>query len=189
MNESLRNILEEEFKDKEVRDVYCGEFLNSSIATQIKVLREQRGLTQVELAELAGMRQSRIATIEDVNYSSWTINTLQRIAETLDLALTVQFDSFGSKLFDILNLSRESLKRDSFDDDPVFQEELGTQHITLSGSLIVSPVSRDIEEDTFTTDDATEIILPVFTQRIEDFDTIPTISDPLNNTPISLTAA
>ena len=126
----LCDALKEDFKDKEVRHIYCGEFLNSSIATQIKVLREQRGLTQTELANLAGMKQSRIATIEDVNYSSWSISTLKRIAEAFDLALTVQFDSFGSKLSDIINLQRETLERSSFDDDPLFQESLESEFTT-----------------------------------------------------------
>jgi len=145
----LRNTLVEEFKDKEVRDIYCKEFLNASIATQIKVLREQRNMTQTELAELAGMKQSRIATIEDVNYSARSINTIRRIAEALDLALTVQFDNFGSKLFDILNLSRESLERDSFDDDPAFQEELGAESITLTVSRqnVFESASNDMRRD------------------------------------------
>jgi transcriptional regulator with XRE-family HTH domain len=119
----LTNTLREEFKDKETRHVYCDEFLNSSIATQIKVLREQRGLTQRELAERAGMRQERISVLEDVNYSSWTINVLRRLAEAFDLTLTVKFESFGEKLFSIEDMSRETLEKPSFDEDPVFQEQ------------------------------------------------------------------
>ncbi len=178
----LGDILKEDFKDKETRDIYCGEFLNSSIATQIKVLREQRNLTQKELATLAGMKQSRIATIEDVNYSSWSIKTLKRIAEAFDLALTVQFDSFGSKLFDIINLQRDTLARPSFDDDPVFQEELGTQYnITVSGEPIESPTFIDRREDVLTTDDETLEILPFYTEVIGAFATMATISDQHNN--------
>lgn len=188
MNESLRNILEEEFKDKEVRDVYCGEFLNSSIATQIKVLREQRSLTQADLAELAGMKQSRIATIEDVNYSSWSINTLRRIAEAFDLALTVQFDSFGYKLFDIVNLSRESLERPSFNDDPVFQEELGAGPITISGNILITPAFNDVEIGHLETGDDIQERLLGYTVQIPFDSGMPTISDQLNNIPIRLTA-
>jgi transcriptional regulator with XRE-family HTH domain len=119
----LTETLRKEFKDKETRHVYCDEFLNSSIATQIKVLREQRGLTQKELAERADMRQERISVLEDVNYSSWTINVLRRLAEAFDLTLTVKFESFGEKLFAIEDMSRETLEKPSFDEDPVFQEQ------------------------------------------------------------------
>lgn len=118
----LTDTLREEFKDKETRHIYCDEFLNSSIATQIKVLREQRGLTQRELAERADMRQERISVLEDVNYSAWTINVLRRLAEAFDLTLTVKFESFGEKLFAIEDMSRETLEKPSFDEDPVFQE-------------------------------------------------------------------
>lgn len=118
----LTDTLREEFKDKETRHVYCDEFLNSSIATQIKVLREQRGLTQRELAERASMRQERISVLEDVNYSSWTINVLRRLAEAFDLTLTVKFESFGEKLFAIEDMNRETLEKPSFDEDPVFQD-------------------------------------------------------------------
>ena len=120
MNELLEQ-LKTEWTDKETRQVYCDEFLNASIATQIKVLREQRGLTQAQLAALAGMMQPRIAALEDVNYSSWTVNVLRRLAEAFDLALTLEFDSFGEKLRDIESFSGETLQRPSFEQDPVFQ--------------------------------------------------------------------
>jgi transcriptional regulator with XRE-family HTH domain len=113
--------LAEDFKDKIVRDVYCDEFLNATVATQIKVLREQRGLTQVQLAKLSGMKQSRIATMEDINYSSWTISTLRKLAKAFDVTLSVRFESFGEKLKEIESFSRRSLERPSFDDDLIIQ--------------------------------------------------------------------
>jgi len=137
----LLNDLSGEFKDKEFRHIYCDEFLNASIATQIKVLREQRGLTQAELAKLAGMKQSRIAALEDIDYSAWSIKTLKRIAEALDLALTVKFDSFGAKLHDIRFYSRPGLERPSFDEDPFFNNTF------LKGSLAdltVVPTATEI---------------------------------------------
>jgi len=120
MFELLKRLVED-FRDKTVRDVYCDEFLNATIATQIKVLREQRGLTQAQLAELSGMKQSRIATMEDINYSSWTISTLRKLAMAFDVALSVRFEGFGEKLKQIASFSRESLEKPSFDNDPIVQ--------------------------------------------------------------------
>jgi transcriptional regulator with XRE-family HTH domain len=120
MFELLKRLIED-FKDKTVRDVYCDEFSNATIATQIKVLREQRGLTQTQLAELSGMKQSRIATMEDINYSSWTIGTLRKLAKAFDVTLSVRFESFGEKLKQIESFSRKSLERPSFDNDPIIQ--------------------------------------------------------------------
>jgi len=48
------------FKDKEYRHGYVDDFLNTSIATQIKVLRERRDWSQEELADKAGMKQPTV---------------------------------------------------------------------------------------------------------------------------------
>ena len=114
--------LRQEFQDKETRDIYCDEFLNAYIATQIKVLREKQGLTQAALAELAGMRPERISVLEDVNYSSWTLNVLRRLAKAFDLRLSVKFETFGSFLPDFESFCRDALDRVSFNADPAFHQ-------------------------------------------------------------------
>lgn len=118
----LSKILKKSFKDKDYRHGYVDEFLNASIATQIKVLREQHGWSQKELARHAQMRQPRISVMENVNYSSWSIKILRELAEAFDLTLCVFFESFGKRLTDIEGFSRENLERFSFDDDPVFKD-------------------------------------------------------------------
>ncbi len=112
----------EEFKDKETRDIYADDLLNTYIATQIKVLREKNGLTQTALAEKAGMKQERISVLEDVNYEAWTANVLKRIAKVFDLRLSIKFESFGSFLHEFETFGKESLGRPSFDEDPAFHE-------------------------------------------------------------------
>jgi transcriptional regulator with XRE-family HTH domain len=119
----LRGNLREEFRDKEYRHAYADESLNTYIATQIKILREQQQLTQKELADLTGMAQPRIAVLEDINYCSWSINTLRRIAEALDLRLSVKFETFSSLIPEIETFSRESLERAPFDEDTWFQRK------------------------------------------------------------------
>lgn len=109
----LAKKLEHEFLDKEYADAYVEDFENTAIATQIKVLREQRGWSQQQLAERAGMKQERIAVIEDVDYSSWSIKTLRRIAKAFDLVLKVSFESFGTVVDDIERFDRKRLERRS----------------------------------------------------------------------------
>jgi transcriptional regulator with XRE-family HTH domain len=126
----LRGNLREEFQDKEYRHAYADESLSTYIATQIKVLREQRQLTQRELAQRAAMAQPRIAVMEDINYSSWSINTLRRLAQAFDVRLSVKFENFSSLIPEIETLGREALERESFGDDTWFhkkgaQSELG----------------------------------------------------------------
>ena len=105
--------LKEEFKNKEYRTAYAEESLNTFIATQIKVLREQRGWSQEDLANISGMKQERISAIENVNYSSWSVKTLKRLAEALDLNLRVSFGSFGEFVSELERFSRESLEKPS----------------------------------------------------------------------------
>lgn len=120
---ALAERLRSEFLDKGYRHAYADEFLNSYIATQIQVLREERGWSQERLAQETGMKQSRISLLENVGYSSWSISTLKRLAEAFDLTLRVSFESFGRCLADIDRFNRESLERFSFDQDPAFQPE------------------------------------------------------------------
>jgi len=69
MKEHAQNLIEQ-FKDAELAHAHVDGFLNISIAAQIKVLRKQRGLTQGQLGQLAGMRRMlsvglRISAIQD----------------------------------------------------------------------------------------------------------------------------
>lgn len=119
---TIRERLLSKFRDKRYRHGYVDTFTDAYIATQIQVLREQRGLDQTALAKLAGLHQSQVSTLEDVDNSSWTIRTLKKIAKAFDLVLVVRFESFGRVLPDIGHLDRPSLQRHSFEDDPVFSE-------------------------------------------------------------------
>ncbi len=110
----------EEFHDPDYREVYVNEFLNAKIATQIKVLREQRGWTQKMLAERVGMKQERISVLENVNYEAWTLRILRQLAKAFDLRINVSFDDFGSFLDEYTKFGRTTLERASFTDDLVF---------------------------------------------------------------------
>jgi len=128
MSELTKNWIRE-FQDKETRHIYAENFLNTFIATQLKVLREDREWTQQQLAEETGMKQERISVLEDVNYESWTIKTLKRFAWAFDLVLSIKFENFGTFLKDYDSFSRDNLKRLSFDKDPVFHPELSPKAV------------------------------------------------------------
>ena len=126
--------LVERFKDRAYRRSYVDSFADSYLATQIKVLREQRGLTQEQLATEVGVRQSQISRWENANNSSWQIRTLKRLGAALDLVLVVKFESFGKVLPDIESFGRSALERPSFVDDPVFNE-IDQESETLEPSI------------------------------------------------------
>lgn len=130
---SLLSKLRGLFRDREYRQAYAESFTNTLIAAQLKANRERRGLSQSELAELAGMKQSRISTIENVNYENWNIRTLRRIAQAMDLVLVVKLESFGNLVRDMETFKRDNLERPSFDDDPVFNpDKTSTRGVTRS---------------------------------------------------------
>lgn len=120
MSELLEK-LRPEFQDREYRHAYAEECLNAIIAAQIKALREQREMTQTQLADATGMAQPRIPLLEDASYENWTLRTLKRFAKAFDTALSVKFESFSRVIQDFENMSRESLQRPDFAHDSAFQ--------------------------------------------------------------------
>lgn len=116
----LHNELMTYFQDRETRHVYVDEFLNEWLATQIKVLREQRGLSQVELDDLAGLPRGSVNTYEDVTYFEWDLPTLKKLAEAFDVPLNVSFTTFGHRLSEMENFGRPALECMPFTEDRIF---------------------------------------------------------------------
>lgn len=63
------------------------------IAFQIMDLRKKAGLTQKQLAELVGTKQSNIARIEDADYTSYTLTTLEKVTKALKAKLEIRIIS------------------------------------------------------------------------------------------------
>ena len=112
--------LQNEFQDPDYRYAYAESFLNTKIATQIKVLREQREQTQAELAAIAGTKQAGFWRFEDVNHSVWKTDTLWKIARALGVRVNISFETFGSLVYEKQYFDKEHLERPDFDKDPVF---------------------------------------------------------------------
>ena len=64
-----------------------------NVGVEIFAARTSAHLTQKQLAERAGMRQSAIARIEDADYDGHSLKTLERIAFALGKRLEVRFVS------------------------------------------------------------------------------------------------
>ncbi len=78
-------------EDTELREMIAAEKDNVQVAGQIYDARTRAGLTQKQLAELVGTRQSTIARLEDADYEGHSLSMLRRIAESLDQRLEVRF--------------------------------------------------------------------------------------------------
>lgn len=118
---SMKELLREEFQDLEARRQYAADLLNAYIALQIKTLRQQRKWSQAQLARRAGKHQSQISEMESIDCSSWKVSELLKLAAAFDIALVVSFESFGDFLDDATHLGRPALERPSFKNDPAFK--------------------------------------------------------------------
>ncbi len=122
-----RTELIESLGDRNERHNNISSQIKHLIALQIRLLREEQGLTQAELGERAGMKQVRISQLEDPTYSGPSINTLKRLAEALDVALVVRFVPFSELVDWTSELSQEALVPKSFEHDARLRSEGVTQ--------------------------------------------------------------
>ena len=60
------------------------------IAFQVYDLRKKANLTQAQLARLVGTKQSNIARLESADYTSYTLNTLEKITKALKARLEIK---------------------------------------------------------------------------------------------------
>jgi transcriptional regulator with XRE-family HTH domain len=123
-------------RDLDYRYAYAEDFLNTLVATQIKVLREQRNLTQQELADLIGTKQAGISRLENVNYSAWKTQTLRKLARAFGVRLRITFETFGTLLDDSARFSPQNLERPEFSDDPAFSEGISASEPVVAETSI-----------------------------------------------------
>jgi transcriptional regulator with XRE-family HTH domain len=116
--------MSEAFRDREYRESYAEGFLSSWISHQLTAVRQQRGLTQQQLAEMVGTKQSGISRLERDGYGRWNFSTLQKVAFALDCRLKVSLETFGSLIAEASEFAEVNLRRPTFEGDPVFHPEL-----------------------------------------------------------------
>ncbi len=75
--------------DEGLRELVEYESLNAYVAHLIYNARKRAGLTQQQLAELAGTHQPVIAQLEDAEYEGHSLSMLQRIAKALHMKLYI----------------------------------------------------------------------------------------------------
>jgi len=85
--------LQEDLKDPEFRKHFEEERRVLALAVKIAKLREQKGLSQQEMAKLMGTSQQAISRIESGEYEGFTLKTLEKIAEATGTRLRIEFVS------------------------------------------------------------------------------------------------
>ena len=77
--------------DPELEDLVREASLNAVVAQLIYEARASRGLTQKELADRIGTKQSAIARLEDADYDGHSLSMLQKIAGALNQKVEIKF--------------------------------------------------------------------------------------------------
>ena len=95
--------------DDELRADYMEASLEQDIAWQVRINREARGLSQVDLANLIGTHQSAISRAEDPAYGKLSIGTLTKIAHAFECALLLRFVSYEDFAHRVGALGEEAL--------------------------------------------------------------------------------
>jgi len=88
---TFKSRLQEDIKDPEFKTYYQEERQALKLAMKIAELRNQRGLTQQELAKLMGTSQQAISRIESGDYEGFTLKTLEKIAEATGMRVKIEF--------------------------------------------------------------------------------------------------
>ncbi len=88
---TFRSRLCEDLKDPEFRAHYEEERQALKLAMKIAKLREKKGLSQQQLAELMGTSQQAISRIESGEYEGFTLKTLEKIAEATGTRVKIEF--------------------------------------------------------------------------------------------------
>ena len=125
----------ESLRDKEYRHHFASAGIRRGLAEQIREMRLDRGWTQADLARASGKVQETISQLENPNYGSYTLKTLQRLGEAFDVALIVRFAPFSQLADWIAGLSPQDLAVPDFDHDPGLRPPIAPSvHTASTGS-------------------------------------------------------
>lgn len=115
---SVRQNLAAKFTDKAYRDAFVAEQIFSRLPLKMRCLRDAQDLTQRQLGDLAGMKQTWVSKLEDPNYGKLTIATLLKVASALDVGLQIDFVPYSKVLSDAVYRTSGSFVVPKFADDP-----------------------------------------------------------------------
>ena len=94
----LSKSMEKSFRaltNPKAREAYVEAEMVNGLAHQIRIIRQQRGLTQKQLAEKIRTTQTTISRLEDPSYGRYSMRSLLALSKVFDVALLVRFMAFS----------------------------------------------------------------------------------------------
>lgn len=92
MAKNLKEYMAEHSVDETAVQSHMNRMLAETRAYRLRELREEYGITQVQLAELLGVSQNRISQIEKGDLERSQIDTLRRYVEAVGGSLRIEVD-------------------------------------------------------------------------------------------------
>jgi len=86
----FKDRLKKDLRDPEFRKAFDEEEVCVSLAIQIAKIRQERNITQQELARRLETSQQNISRLEHVDNRSYSLKTLIKVARVLDKRLKVE---------------------------------------------------------------------------------------------------
>ena len=114
---SVRSQLLESLRDPEYRRQFVDERVRSSMALQIRALRDQRHISQKELGDAIGMAQTWVSKLENPDYGKMSVSTLLRLAHEFDTDLEIKFRPFSTTIDRLPKQSDDYFLVPSFKDE------------------------------------------------------------------------
>ena len=96
--ENVDRHLKEELKDEKFKALYELERAKVALAQKIAEIRQDKNLTQTELAKLLNVSQQFISQIETAQEKNLTIDTLSKIARILGRDIIISFRKASDKI-------------------------------------------------------------------------------------------
>jgi len=125
------------FASKDYRDAFMQTQVRAGIAYQIQALRRKFGLTQAQMAEKTGKKQSVISRLESTEYGGVSVQSLLDIASALDIALVVRFSSYPDFLSTTSNVSEDALQVDTISES-LSKTYVHEQNLVLKNDLVAA---------------------------------------------------
>jgi transcriptional regulator with XRE-family HTH domain len=132
---TLARQLLDSWRDPEYRVQFVRERVQSSVALQVRALREQRNaMTQAQLAERMGKAQPWISQLENPEYGKMSVATLLDLAEAFDADLEIKFRPFSRSLYELSRQDREYFQVPSFEEElPALEQAAASGWSAVSG--------------------------------------------------------
>ena len=132
---TLARQLLESWKDPEYRAEFVRVRVKSSVALQIRALREQRnGMTQKQLGDAIGKAQTWISVLEDPEYGKMSVATLLSLAQAFGTDLEIKFRPFSRALHELTRQGPDYFEVRGFDEElPDLENAATLRWITPSG--------------------------------------------------------